>query len=339
MISETLPSVAVLVLNYNGQKHLCDCFSSLKIQKYPNFQTFLIDNNSSDNSVEYVKTCFPWVNVISFDKNFGFAKAYNKAVSFINADFAVFLNNDTKVDDNWLNQLVKGIVYDKSIAIAGSKICFYDFPNVIQFGGGKISPIGAGIETDRFKKQNEQRSKNNLIGYASGGAMIVRRDIFLSIGGFDNNYFAYDEDSDLCLRAWVFGYKVVYVPTSIVFHKVGASFKQFKATREYLSEKNRIQSMIKNFQNINLIRGLSLSIVYSVLQTSRFMASRQPICILSLIRANYWILNNLPILLSARLYVKVNRKVNDSLLFKQGVLSSIGDSIVALLNYRKKIDA
>lgn len=331
------PKVAVLVLNYNGKQHLHECFSSLRTQTYPNFEVFLLDNCSRDNSVEFVKDNFPWVKLVRFEKNFGFAGAYNRALSDLSVDFVVFLNNDVRVEPNWLSELMSGISGDASVAIAGSRVCVYGHPDVLQFDGGKISPIGSGFELGRFDSVCNGNSVNKYVGYVSGGSMVVRKSFFLGIGGFDEDYFAYDEDSDVCLRTWLYGHKVLYVPSSVVYHKIGSSFKRFKATREFLSEKNRFQSMIKNFQTKNLIKGLSLSAAYIPYQVIRFLRVRKPVYLLSLFRAYYWLLKNFPNLVKKRYHIQARRKIGDPLLIEQGILATVRDALLALFNYRKTV--
>jgi len=335
VFSKCLPLVAVMVLNYNGQRHLFECFSSLRNQTFANYEVYLIDNCSSDNSIEYTKQYFPWVKVISFKENFGFAKGYNKALAEINSELAVFLNNDTKVDKDWLYELVKGISIDSSVAIAGSTICLYDHPDFLQSAGGKISFIGTGIELHFLEKISKSIARNKYVGYVSGGSMIVKRDIFMRIGGFDEDYFAYDEDSDLCLRAWLMGFKVLYVPQSIVYHKIGSSFNKFRIKMEFLSEKNRLQSMAKNFQNNILLKGLLLSILYSTLKSFRFIYSREPALVLATFHAYYWVFKNLPKIMKKRVNIQAKRTLNDGALIKEGIIAPLQDTISALYNYRK----
>ncbi len=244
------PSVSIIVLNYNGKQHLKELFNSLKKIDYPKnkYEVIMVDNNSSDGSVEYVKKNFPWVKIIKLDKNYGFAEGNNIGFRKSRGEYVVFLNNDTKVDKNWLKELVKVAMSDEKIAVCGSKVMFYDKPDRIQFAGGFLDIFGAPWHRGECEKDIGKYNKIDDIFYAFGASMLVKRNIVEKHLKyvFDPKYFIYFEETDFAWRIKLLGYRVVYVPTSIVYHKGGATTKE-KPYFVYLLYRNKIWSFKKNF--------------------------------------------------------------------------------------------
>jgi GT2 family glycosyltransferase len=219
--------MAVLVLNFNGKHHLIDCLSSLNDQTYDCYEVYLIDNGSSDGSIEFVEKHFPWVKIMAFEKNFGFAKAYNRAINECGAELIALLNNDTRVNRRWLQELVKVMSRDESTIIVGSKLLLYDSPQLLNHAGAKIASIGGGFDVGLYEKDSVEYSVEKPVGAVCGAAMLFRKELFKRIGAFDEDFFAYFEDIDLCWRSWLDGYKVLYVPTSIAQHKFGGFWASF----------------------------------------------------------------------------------------------------------------
>jgi GT2 family glycosyltransferase len=170
--------VAVLVLNFNGKRHLSKCFSSLKEQVYGDFQVYLVDNCSTDGSVEYTKHNYAFVKIIQFRKNLGFAKAYNEAIKMVETDFVVLLNNDTCVDKYWLAELMDSVMEDKTIAAVGSKLLLMDRPDFLHNAGAKITPIGSGFDIGFGEKDSKQYNVKKEVGAVCGGSMLVPKKFF-----------------------------------------------------------------------------------------------------------------------------------------------------------------
>jgi len=323
------PKVAVLVLNYNGKIHLKECFESLKEQTYENYEVYLVDNASSDDSIEYTKRLFPWVKIIAFNRNWGFAEGYNRAIKLMKTNLIALLNNDTKVDKKWLEELVKAIVKDNKIIAVGSKILLYEDPRIINHAGAKITPIGGGFDIGflRCDKGKGESYRSKYVGAVCGAAMLVRRDLFLKIGGFDKHFFAYFEDTDFCWRAWLLGYKVLFVPSSIVYHKLGGSWGRKSPIKVYLGQKNRIISLIKNFNLLLLLRGLFLNIVYTSLKLLEFMLSRDTLSTISLLKAYFYVIRNIRDIIKKRIIIQSKRRINDTFLIKYGLIASLDECI------------
>jgi len=312
------PKVAVAVITHNGKKYLKTCIESLLNQTYKNFDIYLIDNASSDGSSEYVKQNFPMVKIIRFEKNLGFAKAYNIAIRMIDADYIALLNDDTKAHPKWLEELVKAALEDEKAGALGSLILFLDHPNIVQHAGGMITPIGGGIDIGFGKPLHKVDLRKRYVGYVCGAAMLVKKDAFEKVGGFDNDYFAYFEDVDLCWRMWLQGYKVVLVPTSVVYHKYGGSWGgRYNPRRLYLSHINKLRNTLKNFGTLNCIKGILLNIIFDISRSLLIVVKYKRIHdAKSIIKAWKTLVGELKILCNKRIRIQKKRRTRDNFIVK-----------------------
>jgi len=330
------PQVAILVINYNGKHFLKTCLESIEKQTYRNYQVYVVDNASTDGSIEYVKQNFPWVKTIVFGENIGFSKAYNEATRMIETDYAVFLNNDTKVDSDWLSELVKSAFDDELVVAVGSKILFYVRPDILQHAGAKITPTGGGIDIGQYEPDDEKYNKRRFVGAVCGGSMLVRKDEFLRLGGFDDDFFAYFEDTDFCWRAWLHGFKVIYAPKSVVYHKSGGSWGPLESPqRVFLAQRNQVMSMVKNFELKNLAQGLILLLTHSGVKTLLFLRHRSYKSVFAMIRGSQWVVRNLRKVLHKRFLVQDSRILSDNFLKENGFITSLKESILEFLRLQR----
>ncbi|MGM0365703.1 MAG: glycosyltransferase [Actinomycetota bacterium] len=256
----TYPRVSVCIANLNGKDYLKNCIASIRELDYPGekIEVIVVDNGSTDGSVEFLNTEFSGVKVIRNSWNLGFAAANNQAAEAAGGKYIAFLNNDTRVDKNWLTELVRPLMGESEIAASGSKVLSSDGKQ-IDFAGAMINFEGKGFQID-YGQPVEKDSHNNplYLPFANGGAMLVRADVFNRSGGFDQDFFAYYEDVDFGWRLWVLGYKVVFCPRSIVYHThhgTSASFSEDKL--RFLKERNSLFSVFKNYDDDNLARALA----------------------------------------------------------------------------------
>ncbi len=257
------PTVSVIVLNYNGMQYMEDCFASLSKIDYPadRVELVLADNASSDGSVAYVREHFPQVRIIQFKQNYGFCTGNNRAAAESQAEFVAFLNSDMRVESHWLIGLVEALDDDPDAVCSASKILNWD-GRLIDFGGLLLSFLGhgraAGYHDDDLTAYDNLRY---VLG-PCGGAMLIDRQIFLDVGGFDDDFFAYFEDIDLGWRLWILGYKVVFAPRSICYHvHFGSSSKWSQAKVQYLYERNALYTIIKNYEQSYLDHVLPLALL------------------------------------------------------------------------------
>jgi GT2 family glycosyltransferase len=328
LISAVTPKVAVMVINYNGRHHLKSCLESLRDLTYPNYDVYIIDNCSKDGSLEYIAGDFPWVKLINFEKNLGFAAAYNRSIALLqDVNLVAILNNDTRVTKEWLSALVNEIVKDQKIIAVGSKIRLYFSPELLHNAGSKISPVNGGFDIGLFEQDDGSFDLTRYVGALCGASMLVRKDLFMRIGGFDEDYFAFYEDVDFCWRAWLYGYNVVYTPFSVVYHKRGGSFGQNSALGTFLGGRNQLLTIIKNCQLPNLIIGLFFITPVIVTRAFLRLKDRKIDEVFSTCNAVIWILRNLRKVLCKRQVIQKNRVIFDGKLLSIGVMASTSESI------------
>lgn len=254
------PRVSIVILNYNGKTYLGNCLfrclSSVLKTNYDDFDVIFFDNGSTDNSVEYVQKMLgknTKLKIVKNSKNLGFAQGNNLAITHASGDYIVLLNSDVEVENNWLLELVKVMENDPTIGIAQSKILDFDRIHIQTVG----NLLDASLDTyliGHNQIDNGQYDKICEITYASGATLITRRSLIEKIGLFDSNYFFYHDDCDLGWRARIAGYRVVFVPSSIVYHRGEATSSLFfKKNEKYLYYHcSCIGLLLKNFELKNL---------------------------------------------------------------------------------------
>ena len=223
----------VIVVNWNGKRFLDECLTALGRQTYPNFGVILVDNGSTDGSVEFVRERFPRVDIISLPENIGFAGANNRAITRALADgtqYVALLNNDTKADEQWLEHLVRVMASGRDIGICASKMLRMDDPRILDSTGhmfkwGRIFERGHGeVDARQYDDQLD------IVG-ACAGACLYRKEMLEDIGLFDERFGSYYEDAELSWRAYNRGWRARFVPESIVLHHRGGTTKSDRRSR------------------------------------------------------------------------------------------------------------
>jgi len=262
------PTVTVVLVNYNGKDYLERCLGSLRAQDYPQdkIDVVFIDNNSVDGSVEYVREAFPEVRVVVNDSNTGFSPAVNQGARLGKGRYLALLNNDAEADSRWLVEAIQVLELEDRVACVASKI-LRDDRRTIDYAGGQMAFYGHGFAKGNKEIDEGEDGGNRPTLFASGGAMIVRRDVFLDTGAFDESYFAFFEDVDFGWRLWVLGHDVLYVPRSKVYHRHHGTIERFGYPRErYLLERNALASVFKNYSDDMLARVLPGTLVLAMLR-------------------------------------------------------------------------
>jgi GT2 family glycosyltransferase len=275
-----MPEVAVVVLNYNGRALLPDCLESLTQLRTP-ARWVVADNGSSDGSLEYVRQSFPGVIALDLGGNLGFAAGYNAAIALVDSPWLVLLNNDATLEPDWIEQLLCWAENRPQAAILGGKLLFHQSagsgqPSRLQSAGASFTDAGTAFEIGWGVEDHGQFDDPRMVGAIPGAAMLVRREVFLQLGGFDATYGAYLEDVDLCWRAWLMGHEVHYVPSAVAHHQYGASGGGRAAPyRIRLMQRNRLANMVKNLEKGSLVRGLGVSFAYDIYRVLEYLRSGQ----------------------------------------------------------------
>jgi len=258
-----LPTASVVTLNWNGLVHLEPCYESLRKLDYPRdkLELLLVDNGSRDGSVEFVQQRFPEVKIIQNSTNLGFARANNIGARQARGRYVAFLNNDTRVHPAWLKELVAAVEPDLEAVCAASKILTWDGDS-IDFAGGSMNFHGVGFQPGSGSPDIDAFSEPRDLLFACGGSMLIDREVFLDCGGFDEDFFIYYEDVDLGWRLWVLGYKVIFAPRAITYHRLhGDTSGMQNEKRVSITERNTLLAVIKNYDDENLARVLPAALL------------------------------------------------------------------------------
>lgn len=245
MLTADVPRVAVVVLNWNRPEDTAECLTSVRDLAYPNLLPILVDNGSSDGSVDRLREAFPEWLVLANPTNLGFAEGNNVGIRHalsVASDYVLLLNNDAKIHPEALGHLVEAAEADPSIGVCGPKICFWDRPRVIWFAGGKIdSQTIEAVHLGEMEEDDGRYDRVAEVDYVSGCALMARADLLRTVGLLDRDYFLLFEEADLCARAREQGYRVVLVPQALAWHKVSASFEgHMSPSYLYYLQRNRL---------------------------------------------------------------------------------------------------
>lgn len=259
------PSVSVVVVNFNGARHLEACFESLVAQEYPGdcVELILVDNGSSDGSLELLAQRFPMVRVLANERNLGFSPAVNQGAQAAGGDYVALINNDARADPGWLREMVRLAEErrEDKVACVGAVMLDWDGKR-IDFIGGGINFYGHGHQMYHNLPIDAVKPSGGELLFACGGAMLVDRQVFVDLGGFDDDYFAYFEDIDFGWRLWVAGYRVLLAPEAIVYHRLhGTSGGSHDHGMRALLERNALLTVIKNYDDANLQRVLPAALL------------------------------------------------------------------------------
>jgi GT2 family glycosyltransferase len=247
------PSVAVVILNWNGKSFLEKFLPSVLSGTYTNYKVVVSDNASSDDSVSFLKTHFPQVEIINNPTNEGFAKGYNTALQHVKTDYYVLLNSDVEVTPGWIEPVIELMESDKEIAACQPKLLAFDQKDSFEYAGasgGWIDSFGypftRGRVFDVIEKDLGQYDDAVSCFWASGAAMFVRADVYHEIKGLDEYFFAHQEEIDLCWRMQLFGYKIFVQPKSIVYHVGGGTLPKGNSRKVFLNFRNNLIMLAKN---------------------------------------------------------------------------------------------
>lgn len=262
------PLVSVVIPTWNGREHLEACLAGVRRLAYPAnaLDLIVVDNGSTDGSVEWLRM-HPEVRLVANAENLGFARACNDGTRRSRAPYVAFLNNDARPDPGWLGPLVALMEAEPDVAATASLVLDEEGRRV-DFGGAGMTPFGRGIQLGFGEPRPEGRADPAPVLFSNGAAMLVRRETFLEVGGFDDRFFAYYEDVDLGWRLWVLGWRVMFVPGSVVYHRHHGSSSRFEpGLLDALMTRNAVMTAVKNYGDDILARLLPVLLLLEARRT------------------------------------------------------------------------
>lgn len=253
--------VSVVIPNYNGKHLLDDCLGSLLSQTHPKVEIVVVDNASSDGSVEYVRDTYPTVRTLRNRENLGFGAAVNQGIRATSGELVFVLNNDTEVDAHCIESLVEVAQTDPTVGMCATKILDFRRRNVIDVAGIVIYPDCSSRGRGRLEVDVGQYSKVEEVFGPSGAAGLYRRSMLDDVGLFDADYFMYCEDTDLAFRARLAGWRCLYAPDAVVYHLYSATAGKYSPLKAFLVERNRIWMSAKVLPWSALVASLGFTLV------------------------------------------------------------------------------
>ncbi len=259
-----LPLVSVVIPNWNGKEYLRDCIVSLREQTHNNLEIIVVDNASIDDSVEYLRKNFPETKVIKHSKNFGFGAANNTGIRAAQGKYIMMLNNDTRLEPKCVEELRKSIDKDEKFGACASKILLEHEGNLVDVAGIVVCLDGLSIGRGRLESSDKFNNEEEVF-FASDCACLYRKEMLEDIGLtneiYDEDFFAYADETDMGWRAQLAGWKCIYNPGAVVHHLHSASSSNYSSFKAFLVERNRIWVAVKSFPVSFLILGLPYTIL------------------------------------------------------------------------------
>jgi GT2 family glycosyltransferase len=242
------PLVTVIVVNWNGKPFLGDCLNSLRNQTFPDFEVIVVDNGSTDGSVEFMESEFPGLaRILRNAKNRGFSGGNNRGIKAAVGRYIALLNNDAQADRNWLQELMKAAQADARTGMLASKIYLQGRPRIIDNVGHLIFRDGLNRGRGRLEEDHGQFNEKEEVLFPSGCAALYRREMLEEIGLFDEDFFAYGDDTDIGLKGRLAGWKCFYIPQAVVYHRYSQSSGSYSPLKAFYVERNRVWIAVKYF--------------------------------------------------------------------------------------------
>lgn len=312
--TSNVPLVSIIIVNFNGKKWLDKCLSSLSVQSFRNLEIILVDNRSTDDSVLLVKNNFPKVKVVEAGANLGFAGGNNEGVKHAKGKYILLLNNDTYVENDFVEKFLDAFNEIPRLGIVQSKIVLMNDPE-------KLDTCGAFWTDTSFlyyvgNNKDESLPKYNKpfkIFAAKGASVLIKRELIEKVGLFDNDFWSYYEETDFCHRAWIAGYEVWYWPKAVCYHAIGGTSLTFKNDYiQFHNFKNKLCSYIKNLEPIQLLKVVPIFLFLNTLIGGIWLLQGKVRHTLALYKSLWWNVKNIPGTYAKRKTIQKTRKNSDA---------------------------
>lgn len=287
------PSVAIVILNYNGQ-HYLEKFLPKVIEHSGSHAVWIADNASTDHSLEWLNTHYPELNTLKISENKGYAGGYNDALRRIQADYYILLNSDIEVTENWIAPVIEFMESDPLIAACQPKIRAYDLPTHFEYAGaagGYMDYLGypfcRGRIFDTREEDLGQYDDEKDVFWATGACLFVRSSAFHAASGFDESFFAHMEEIDLCWRLLNMRFRITYCGKSTVYHVGGGTLHKSNPKKTFLNYRNNLIMLFKNLPKGRRWKTVFIRLVLDGISSVRFMATGAWPDVLAIVRAHF----------------------------------------------------
>ena len=298
------PKVAIVILNWNGRSFLEQFLPSVTASTYPELELYVADNASTDQSAQWVRQHYPQVQVLESTENYGFARGYNFFLKQVSADYYVLLNSDVEVTPGWIEPVIQLMEKLPEIVACQPKILSYHHKDEFEYAGasgGWIDALGypfsRGRLFDTLEKDAGQYDEAQPVFWASGAALFFRAKIFHELGGFDEYFFAHQEEIDLCWRLQRKGYVAYVCPQSVVYHVGGGTLPTGSGRKVYLNFRNNLIMISKNMPLAQLVWKIPLRFMLDGVSAWKQLLQGQPAYWLAVVKAHLaylsWLISHL----------------------------------------------
>ncbi len=312
-----MKSFSIIIVTWNGLHHLKTFLPSVVQTKYPDFEIIIADNNSTDGTKEWLKTTYPEVKVAAFDDNYGYTGGNNRALPFAEKEILLFLNNDVEVTPNWLDAISQVFTLDDEVAIVQPKLLSYEQRDYFEYAGAAGGfldrfgyPFCQGRILDTVEKDVGQYDEIREITWASGAAFAIKKEIFEELSGFDESFEFHMEEIDLCWRAKISGYRVIYTPGSKVYHLGGGSLPMGSTRKVYYNFRNSLLMLWKNLPLLQLWYKIFIRLVLDGVAAIRSLLGGRPGEFVAILKAHLHFYARLPKVHSQRKFLRNTQSVD-----------------------------
>jgi GT2 family glycosyltransferase len=311
-----MSSVSVVIVNWNGRQLIVDCLQGLQEQSVADFRIIVVDNGSSDGSPQFLADTFPDIELITLDRNTGFAIANNTAFGALDTEYVALLNNDARPHRDWLGNLIRTLELHPEAGFAASKMLFHDNRQIVDRAGDVYTRAGTAWLRGRGQPAGSYCQTEYIFG-ACAGAALYRSAMLKEIGFFDDDFFLLYEDVDLSFRAQLQGYPCLFVPEAIVYHKASSTVGDDSLTSVYYSHRNLEWVYIKNMPAPLIPKTILQHLVYDIAALIYFSTMGQLVVFL---KAKWHALKGLRKMLAKRRRIQRCKRVTDQYIW--GLLES-----------------
>jgi GT2 family glycosyltransferase len=311
-----LARTAIVILNWNGRNFLEKFLPALIKFSRDYAKIIIADNASTDDSVSFLESNYPEIEIIKIQKNLGYAGGYNTALKQVEADYYILLNSDIEVTENWIQPVIDLMESDKNIAACQPKILSYYEKDRFEYAGaagGFIDKYGypfcRGRIFQTLEKDEGQYDDIREIFWATGACMFVRADLFREMGGFDSDFFAHMEEIDLCWRLKNENYKIMYCPDSKIYHIGGGTLPKISARKTYLNFRNNIVLLYKNLPSNKLLLVFTIRLILDGIAGLKFLLEGHYKDFFAVFKAHNYFYLSYPKHKEKRLKIKHNKNI------------------------------